>query len=85
MRRWCGACGRLYDDVDQWTICPHGPLWAASSAYDPDTDTIRGFNHPDDIAIDVAPRWRAFDRWWHFLLYYLACFAIGLLLGWWCS
>lgn len=28
-----GFCGRLYDDAEAWTICPHGPLWAALDAY----------------------------------------------------
>ena len=29
----CDACRHRYDDAEQWTICPHGPLWAAPEAY----------------------------------------------------
>lgn len=29
----CSTCRRAYDDAEQWTICPHGPLWAAPDAY----------------------------------------------------
>lgn len=24
------ACGRMYDDAKQWTICPHNPLDVAA-------------------------------------------------------
>lgn len=29
----CPTCNRTYDDEHCWTICPHGPLWAAHDAY----------------------------------------------------
>jgi len=27
------GCRRYYDDEQQWTICPHGPLWGSPDAY----------------------------------------------------
>jgi uncharacterized protein DUF3467 len=29
----CEKCFSNYDDENRWTICPHGPLWAAPDAY----------------------------------------------------
>lgn len=29
----CSVCGRRYQDVSRWTICPHGPLDAAVDDY----------------------------------------------------
>jgi hypothetical protein len=29
----CPDCKSVYDDEHQWTICPHGPLWAGVDAY----------------------------------------------------
>lgn len=80
MRHRCFDCGRIYEDIDQWTICPHGPLGFAPSAYDPDTDTIRGFNHPDDV-IDVVPE----NPRWLWPAYWLSALALGVLIGWWVS
>lgn len=29
----CPDCGKVYDDTNRWTICPHGPLHAPAKAY----------------------------------------------------
>ena len=29
----CDQCQSMYDDAEQWAICPHGPLWGAPGAY----------------------------------------------------
>ena len=29
----CEKCYSFYNDENQWTICPHGPLWAPLNAY----------------------------------------------------
>jgi hypothetical protein len=39
----CEDCGHLYDDAEQWTICPHGPLWAGPKAYCPLHDLVHCF------------------------------------------
>lgn len=39
------TCGRLFDDAEQWTICPHGPLWADPRAYCRDHDLVDCPNH----------------------------------------
>lgn len=36
----CPSCNKLYDDESRWTICPHGPLWAAHDAYCPEHDLV---------------------------------------------
>jgi hypothetical protein len=36
----CDRCERNYDDATQWTICPHGPLWAAHDAYCREHDLV---------------------------------------------
>jgi hypothetical protein len=40
-----GFCGRMYDDAQQWTICPHGPLWAAADGYCVTHDLVWGSLH----------------------------------------
>lgn len=39
------GCGRLYDDAEQWTICPHGPLWAPPDAYCREHDLVNCTMH----------------------------------------
>jgi hypothetical protein len=34
------GCGRLFDDAQQWTICPHGPLWAGADRYCVEHDLV---------------------------------------------
>ena len=46
----CEKCSRAYDDAECWTICPHGPLWAASQAYCPEHDLVNCFMHKDEMA-----------------------------------
>jgi hypothetical protein len=29
----CDVCQRWLDDEVQWTVCPHGPLWAVPENY----------------------------------------------------
>ena len=41
----CSKCRRSYDDANQWTICPHGPLWAAPEDYCPDCDLVNCQRH----------------------------------------
>jgi hypothetical protein len=36
----CQKCGRMYDDAEQWTICPHAPLWASHNNYCPEHDLV---------------------------------------------
>lgn len=36
----CEKCGKVYDDVGRWTICPHGPIWAPHDAYCPKHDLV---------------------------------------------
>ncbi len=36
----CEKCHRRYDNAEQWTLCPHGPLWAAADAYCPVHDLV---------------------------------------------
>lgn len=36
----CNLCGRIYNDATRWTLCPHGPLWAAHDAYCPQHDLV---------------------------------------------
>ena len=33
MIRQCDKCGVTYDDVNRWTLCPHGPLGGGNSTY----------------------------------------------------
>lgn len=40
MTRLCETCGHYYDDEFCWTICPHGPLWAAVDAYCREHDLV---------------------------------------------
>jgi len=37
---FCEKCSRYYDDENRWTICPHGPLWAAADAYCREHDLV---------------------------------------------
>ena len=37
----CDKCERLYDDAEQWTICPHGPLGYPHDSYCRKCDTIK--------------------------------------------
>lgn len=36
----CSTCRHAYDDAEQWTLCPHGPLWAPSDAYCREHDLV---------------------------------------------
>ncbi len=44
----CETCGSTYDDSECWTICPHGPLWAASDAYCKKHDLVDCFICKDE-------------------------------------
>lgn len=44
----CENCKRLYDDAECWTICPHGPLWAAHDAYCLEHDLVNCRFHKDN-------------------------------------
>lgn len=33
MIRRCEECEVVYDDVDRWTLCPHGPLSGGNKTY----------------------------------------------------
>jgi hypothetical protein len=44
----CDKCHRLYDDAEQWTICPHGPLWAAHDAYCREHDLVNCPMHDEE-------------------------------------
>lgn len=47
----CDHCQRLYDDAEQWTLCPHGPLWAGWEDYCREHDLVAcPFDH------DTPPR-----------------------------
>ena len=37
----CSDCNRTYDDVDRWTLCPHGPLGFPLDDYCPKCDTVK--------------------------------------------
>jgi uncharacterized OB-fold protein len=37
----CDKCGRLYDDYNQWTLCPHGPLEFPHDDYCWRCDTVK--------------------------------------------
>lgn len=57
----CEQCGLVYDDVNRWTICPHGPLWAPVEAYCRKCDLVFCQEHtPREIIDRYAPR--ASDR-----------------------
>ena len=43
----CETCRHAYDDAAQWTLCPHGPLWAAVDAYCPQHDLVHCPLHGD--------------------------------------
>ena len=45
MQLQCGDCRRLFDDEVSWTICPHGPLWAAPEAYCREHDLVNCPHH----------------------------------------
>lgn len=40
----CDKCGRRYDDAQQWTICPHGPLEFPIDDYCPKCDTLKSIH-----------------------------------------
>lgn len=46
MTQVCTACGRVYDDERQWTICPHGPLGFPLADYCPICDTLKSRHGP---------------------------------------
>jgi len=58
----CEKCGRGYDDAECWTICPHGPLWAAADAYCREHDLVDCPMHEkkadDDGGIELTPEQR---------------------------
>lgn len=45
MYRICEQCEHGYDDENCWTICPHGPLWAAVDAYCRECDLVNCHTH----------------------------------------
>lgn len=36
----CDKCGRVYDDAQRWTICPHTPLGTPVQPYDHETNLM---------------------------------------------
>ncbi len=42
----CEQCGRGYDDVNRWTICPHSPLGFPIDDLCPKCDTLKSVHGP---------------------------------------
>lgn len=42
----CNQCQRVYNDAEQWTLCPHTPLGYPVDGYCPQCDTLRSVHGP---------------------------------------
>lgn len=82
MIRRCNECDRVYEDVDCWTLCPHGPIWAPLDAYCREHDMVfckEEHRSPTEVLLDMI--WaRVHSVHW---LVYATIAALGYLsLAW---
>jgi len=51
----CDTCGRVYDDFDCWTICPHSPLGYPHDDLCPKCDTLKSVHGPCVHQVTLPP------------------------------